>query len=94
MSNSTNFTPGVKIWAFKSNRKNKDFPQSKNLQESLDLRHFGNGGNFWGLKSRGKNFSTYEIVSICKHIVFLKFLGLGIKYSRWGKKLPSGVKTY
>ena len=39
-----NFTPGVKILEFKSDRKNWDFAKSKNVHESLELEPFCWGG--------------------------------------------------
>ena len=51
-----NFTPGVKILEFKSDRKNEGFPKGGNLHELLKLRFF------WGVQiQEGKNFRP----SIC-----------------------------
>ena len=47
LSNSTNFTPGVKILEFKSNRRHQDFPKSKIYKNHLNQTIFG-GGNFFG----------------------------------------------
>ena len=50
------FTPWVKILGFKSHSKNRDFPKSKNLHESIELKQ-GGGNLFWrGTNSGGKIF--------------------------------------
>ena len=86
-------SPGVKILEFKSNRRHQDFPKSRIYTNHLNQKIF-EGGNFWGVQIRGADFSTYENVSICNGYRVLIFLGLGIKFSRWGKNSLGGVKIH
>ena len=64
LSNSKNFTPGVKILEFKSNRGHQDFAKSKIYTNHSNENIFG-GVIFWGVQIRWGNFSAYENVSIC-----------------------------
>ena len=43
LSNSKNFTPGVKILEFKSNRRHQDFPKSKIYTNHSNQNIFGGG---------------------------------------------------
>ena len=47
LSNSKNFTPGVKILEFKSNRRHQDFAKSK-IYTNHSNQNILEGGNFWG----------------------------------------------
>ena len=94
LSNSKNFTPGVKILEFKSNRRHQNFPKSKIYTNHSNQNIFG-GGNFWGYKfGGGKIFWPTKMLAFAMVIVFLTFLGLGIKFSRWGKNSLGGVKIH
>ena len=92
LSNSKHFTPAVKILEFKSNRRHQDFAKSK-IYTNHSNQNILEGGNFLGVQIRRgvKNFSAYENAMI---IVFLTFLGLGIKFSRLGKNSLGGVKIH
>ena len=95
MSNSKKFTPGVKILEFKSNRRHQDFAKNKIFTNHLNQNIFG-GGNFlggtnWG---GGKIFRSTKMLVFEMVIVFLTFLALGIKFSRWGKNSLGGVKIH
>ena len=65
LSNSKNFTLGVKILEFKSDRRHQDFPKSKICTNHLNQNILGGGVIFWGVQIRGVKFSTYENVRIC-----------------------------
>ena len=93
LSNSKNFTPGVKILEFKSNRRHQDFPKSKIYTNHSNKNIFG-GGNFLGGTNSegGKIFRATKMLVFAMVIAFLTFLGLGIKFSRWGKNSLGGVK--
>ena len=43
LSNSKNFTPGVNILEFKSNRRHQDFPKSKIYRNHLNQNIVGGG---------------------------------------------------
>ena len=91
LSNSKNFTPGVKILEFKSNRRHQDFPKSKIYTNHSNQNIFGGGrGNFFG----GTIFRPTKMLVFVMVIMFLTFLGLGIKFSRWGKNSLGGVKIH
>ena len=54
LSNSKNFTPGVKILEFKFNRRHQDFPKSKIYTNHSNQNIFGGGGgNFLGVQFFG-----------------------------------------
>ena len=95
LSNSKNFTPGVKILEFRSNRRHQDFAKSKIYTNHSNQNIFG-GGNFLGVQIRGggKIFWPTKMLVFAMVIVFLTFLGLGIKFSRWGKNSLGGVKIH
>ena len=96
LSNSKNFTPRVKIFEFKSNRRHQDFAKSK-IYTNHSNQNILEGGNFWGVQIRGgggKIFRPTKMLVFAMVIVFLTFLGLGIKYSRWGKNSLGGVKIH
>ena len=53
------------------------------------------GGNFLGVQIwGGKIFRPTKMLVFAMVIMFLTFLGLGIKFSRWGKNSLSGVKIH
>ena len=59
------------------------------------IKTFLKGGNFWGVQIRGGGiFRPTKMLIFAMVIVFLTFLGLGIKYSRWGKNSLGGVKIH
>ena len=89
LSNSKHFTPGVKILEFKSNRRHQDFPKSKIYTNHSNQNIFGGGYKFGG----GKIFRATKMLVFAMVIVFLTFLGLGIKFSRWGKNSLGGGKN-
>ena len=89
LSNSKNFTPGVKILEFKSNRRHQDFAKSKIYTNHSNQNIFRGGYKFGG---GGKSFRPTKMLVFGMVIVFLTFLGLGVKFSRWGKNLLGGVK--
>ena len=81
---------------FKSNRRHQDFAKSKIYMNHSNQNIFG-GGNFFlgGTNSEGsKIFRPTKMLVFAMVIVFLTFLGLGIKFSRWGKNSLGGVKIY
>ena len=49
---------------------------------------------FGGIKSGGKSFRPLEMLAFATIIVFLTFLGSGIRFSRWGKNSLGGVKIH
>ena len=53
LSNSKNFTPGVKILEFKSNRRHQDFAKSKIYTNHSNQNIFGGGKFLGGTNSRG-----------------------------------------
>ena len=56
-----NFTPGVKILEFKSNRKSQDFLKRKNYMNHSNWNIFGGGIFLRGVNFRGgSNFSTHQ----------------------------------
>ena len=57
---------------------------------------FGGGEFFGGYKfgGGGKIFWPMKMLVFAMVIVFLTFLGLGIKFSRWGKNSLGGVKIH
>ena len=59
------------------------------------IKTFLEGGNFLGVQIRGGNiFRPTKMLVFAMVIVFLTFLGLGIKFSRWGKNSLGGVKNH
>ena len=60
------------------------------------IKTFLEGGNFFGGTNSGggKIFRATKMLVFAKVIVFLTFLGLGIKFSRWGKNSLGGVKIH
>ena len=75
---------------FESNRRHQDFSKNKTYTNHPNQNIFG-GGNFWGVQIRGGNFRPTKMAMV---IMFLTFLGLGIKFSRWGKNSLGGVKIH
>ena len=52
-------------------------------------------GNFLGGTNSGaKIFRPTKMLVFAMVIVFLTFLGLGIKFSRWGKNSLGGAKSH
>ena len=47
-----------------------------------------------GVQIRGGIFRPTKMLAFAMIIVFLTFLGLGIKFSRWGKNPLDGVKIH
>ena len=74
----------------------QDFPKSKIYTNHSNQNIFGGYkfGNFLGVQIRrgGKIFRPTKMLVFAMVIVFLTFLGLGIKFSRWGKNSPGGHK--
>ena len=60
------------------------------------IKTFLEGGNFLGGTNSegGKIFRPTKMLVFAMVIVFLTFLGLGIKFSRWGKNSLGGVKIH
>ena len=61
------------------------------------IKTFLEGGNFFGGTNSGRGgkiFRATKMLVFAMVIVFLKFLGLGIKFSRWGKNSLGGVKIH
>ena len=88
-------SPGVKILEFKSNRRHQDFPKSE-IYTNYSNQNISGGGKFFGGTNSegGKIFRPTKILVFAMVIVFLTFLGLGIKFSRWGKNSLGGVKIH
>ena len=84
-----------KILEFRSSRRHQDFPKIKIYTNHLNQNIFG-GGNFLGGTNSGggKLFPPTKMFVFAMVIVFLTFLGLGIKFSRWGKNSLGGVKIH
>ena len=80
---------------FKSNRRHQDVPKSKIYTKHSNQNIFG-GGNFLGGTNSGggKIFRPTKMLVFAMVIVFQTFLGLGIKFSRWGKNSLGGVKIH
>ena len=96
LSNSKTFTPGVKILEFKTNRRHQDFPKSK-IYTNHSNQNISVGGKFFGgtnSEGVGKIFRPTKMLVFAVVIMFLTFLRLRIKFSRWGKNSLSGVKTH
>ena len=66
LSNSKNFTPGVKFWSSNLTGNIKIF-QKVEFTRITRIKTFLEGVIFWGYKfgGGGGNFSAYENVSIC-----------------------------
>ena len=81
---------------FKSNRRHQNFAKSKIYTNHSNQNIFGVGNFFGGYKFGGgvKIFRPKKMLVFAMVIVFLTFLGLGIKFSRWGKNSLGGVKTH
>ena len=81
---------------FKFNRRHQDFVKSKIEKNHSNQNIFGGGKFFFGggiqIRLGGKIFRPTEMLVFAMVIVFLTFLGLGIKFSRWGENLPGGHK--
>ena len=56
LSNSKNFTPGVKILEFKSDRRHQDFAKSKIYTNHSNQNIFGGGNFLRGTNSGGVKF--------------------------------------
>ena len=91
LSNSKNFTPGVKSLEFKSNRRHQHFPKSKiYTNHSNQNIFFLGGGNFLGsTNSKGGwvKFLAYENVSICSGYRVSDIFRIGGKNSLGGVKI-------
>ena len=62
---------------------------------NIESKHFWRGVIFGGYKfGGGKIFRPTKMLVFAIVIVFLTFLGLGIKFSRWGKNSLGGVKIH
>ena len=95
LSKSKNFTPGVKILEFKSNRRHEDFPKSKISTNHSNQNILGGGNFLGGTNSGGGNvFRPTKMLVFAMVIMFLTFLGLRIKFSNWGKNSLGGVKIH
>ena len=99
LSNSKHFTPGVKVLEFKSNRRHQDFPKNKIYTNHSNQNIFGGVIFFLGgvqIRRGGgdKNFWPTKMLVFAMVILFLIFLGLGIKVSRWGKNSLGGAKIH
>ena len=80
---------------FKSNRRHQDFPKSEIYTNHSNQNISGGGKFFGGTNSEGGEiFRPTKILVFAMVIVFLTFLGLGIKFSRWGKNSLGGVKIH
>ena len=78
------FTHGAKILEFKSNWRHYDFLKSK-IYTNYSNQNILEGSNFLGVKVQGsKIFRPKKMSVFALIIVFLTFLGLGVKFSRWG----------
>ena len=95
LSNSKKFSPGVKILGFKSNRRHQDFAKSK-IYTNHSNQNILEGVIFWWVQILGavKSFRATKTLAFAMVIMFLTFLGLGIKLSRWGKNSLGGVKIH
>ena len=60
------------------------------MYESLELKHLVWGGNLGG--GGGKIFRPMKMLLFAIIIVFLTFIGMGVKISKWGKNSLVGVK--
>ena len=79
---------------FKSNRRHQDFQKVK-FTGITRIKTFLEGVIFWGVQIRGgKIFRATKMLVLAMVIVFLTFLGLGIKFSGWGKNSLGGVKIH
>ena len=58
------------------------------------IKAFLEGVILWGYKFGGGIFRLTKMLVFAIVIVFLTFLGLGIKFSRWGKNSLGGVKIH
>ena len=76
------FTNGVEILELKSDRKNLGFPKSKDSHKLLELRPF-----LEGQTQESKIFRPIERLAFATIIVFLIYLGLGVKFSKWDSKM-------
>ena len=79
----------------KSNRRQQDFPKCKIYTNHWNQNIIG-GGKFLGGKNSelGKIVRPTKMLVFAMVIVFLTFLVLGIKFSRWGKNSLCGVKIH
>ena len=83
LSSSKNFTPGVNILEFKSNRRHQDFAKSKIYTNHWNQNIFG-GDNFLGGTNSGGDFSAYENVSICNGYRVSDIFRIGDKILQMG----------
>ena len=82
---SSNLTGDIKIF------------QKVKFTRITRIKTFWEGGNFLGgtnLGGGGKIFRATKMLVFALIIVFLTFLGLGIKISGWGKNSLGGVKIH
>ena len=70
--------------------------QKVKFAQNIRIKTFLEGVIFWGDKfgGAGKIFRPTKMLVFAMVIVFLTFLGLGIKLSRWGKNSLGGVKIH
>ena len=80
---SSNLTGDIKIF---QKVKFTRITQIKTFLEGVIFRGYKFGG--------GKIFRATKMLVFALVIVFLTFLGLGIKISRWGKNSLGGVKIH
>ena len=79
----------------KSNRRHQDFAKSKIYTNHSNQNIFGGGNFLGGTNSEGGIiFRPTKMLVFAMVIVFLTFLELGIKFSRWGKNSLGGVKIH
>ena len=67
--------------------------QKEKIIRIARVRTYLEGIIFGEYEFRGKRFLTSENVCICNNCVSHSFR-IGVKFSRWGKKSPVGVKTH
>ena len=80
---SSNLTGDIKIF------------QKVKFTRITRIKTFWEGGNFLGgTNLGGKIFRATKMLVFALVIVFLTFLGLGIKISGWGKNSLGGVKIH
>ena len=86
---------GQKFWSSNLTGDIKIFQKVK-FTRITRIKTFLEGGNFLGgtNSEEGKIFRPTKMSVFAMAIVFLTVLGLGIKFSRWGKNSLGGVKIH
>ena len=86
--------PGEKCRTSSQIERNQYFPNTKNLHKSHELDFFPWEVIFQRVQVKGSKISkTIRMLTFVTIIVFLISLGLGVTFSRWGKKSQVGVNV-